>query len=222
MAEPIVFERVIDATPDEAFALFSEPERLRRWMALSASIDLRVDGEVRLAVVPGNVNRGTITDLDPGHRFEWTWGWEGGDAGPGSSTVAVDFEAHDGGTLVRMTHRGLSADDAVGHTEGWTHYLGRLADAAARELIALDLAVRVHQRAVLVREGVAAGDGQARRAVVRAFVLGVGDGVVADVALTFVVRWRGLIPGVRLVVGDGGGFVRAVAPATGEKHRRQP
>lgn len=29
MADPIVFERVIDASVDEAFALFTEPERLR-------------------------------------------------------------------------------------------------------------------------------------------------------------------------------------------------
>ena len=45
VADPIVFERVIDATVDEAFALFTEPERLRRWQAVSAY--------------------GTFTEIDP-------------------------------------------------------------------------------------------------------------------------------------------------------------
>ena len=131
MAEPIVMERVIPATPDEAFALFSEPERLRRWFAVTASIDATVGGDVRIAPVAGSINRGSITELDPGRRFVWTWGWEGSEAGPGSSTVAVDFEPHDDGTLVRLTHSGLPDDEVAGHTDGWAHYLGRLATAAA-------------------------------------------------------------------------------------------
>ena len=45
MADPIVFERLIDVTVDEAFALFTEPERLRRWQAVSAY--------------------GTFTEIDP-------------------------------------------------------------------------------------------------------------------------------------------------------------
>ena len=59
MADPIVFERVIDATVDEAFALFTEPERLRRWQAVSASVDLKVGGDYRLTVVPGSIACGT-------------------------------------------------------------------------------------------------------------------------------------------------------------------
>lgn len=131
MAEPIVMERVISATPEEAFALFSEPERLRRWFALTASVDATVGGDVRIAPVAGSINRGSITELDPGRRFVWTWGWEGQDPGPGSSMVAVDFEPHDDGTLVRLTHSGLPGDQVPGHTDGWVHYLGRLETAAA-------------------------------------------------------------------------------------------
>lgn len=130
--ETIVFERVIDATADEAFQLFTEPERLRRWMGVSASIDLRVGGQTRLTVVPGNVNTGEVTEIEPGRRFTWTWGWEGSDdPAPGSTTVAVDFESVDGGTLVRLTHSGLGPGAAAGHGEGWNHFMDRLQLAAA-------------------------------------------------------------------------------------------
>ena len=130
---PVTFERVIDATPDEAFALFTEPERLRRWQAVSASIDLRVGGDYRLTVTPGHIACGTFTEIEPGKRVVYTWGWEGSDdLGPGASTVVVDLEPSGDKTLVRLTHLGLTAEQAVGHSEGWTHFLDRLGDAASR------------------------------------------------------------------------------------------
>lgn len=136
---PIAFERIIDATPDEAFALFTEPERLRRWQAVSAAVDLRVDGEYRLTVTPGHIASGTFTEIDPGKRVVFTWGWVGSDdLQPGSSTIVVDLEAAGDKTLVRLTHDGLSPEQATGHAEGWTHYLERLGDAATSGEAGLD------------------------------------------------------------------------------------
>jgi uncharacterized protein (TIGR03086 family) len=130
-AAPISFERVIDATPDEAFALFTEPERLRRWQALSASVDLRLDGEYRLTVTPDNIAAGAYTEIVPGRRLAYTWGWIGSDdLPPGSSTIVVDLEPAGDRTLVRITHDGLTPDQATGHSEGWSHYVDRLGDAA--------------------------------------------------------------------------------------------
>ena len=39
---------VLPVTPDEAFALITEPERLRRWQTVSAVVDLRAGGRVPL------------------------------------------------------------------------------------------------------------------------------------------------------------------------------
>ncbi|MEM7095437.1 MAG: TIGR03086 family metal-binding protein [Actinomycetota bacterium] len=129
---PLTLERVIDATPDEAFALFTEPDRLRRWMALSVGLDLSIGGDVRMTVVPGSINRGTVMELEPGRRFVYSWGWDGNDdPAPGESVVAVDFEPVDGGTRVRLTHTGLSDAAAPGHGEGWNHYMDRLVLASA-------------------------------------------------------------------------------------------
>jgi uncharacterized protein (TIGR03086 family) len=127
----ITFERIIDATPDEAFALLTEPERLRRWQAVSASVDLRVGGDFRLTVTPGNIASGTFTVIEPGRRVVYTWGWaEPGEPAPGSSTIVVDIEPAGAKTLVRLTHQGLTPEQATNHAEGWTHFLDRL-DAAA-------------------------------------------------------------------------------------------
>lgn len=133
MANPIVTERIIDATPQEAFELFTQPKRLRRWQAVSAGVDLRVGGDYRLTVTPGNVASGTFTEIEPGKRLVYTWGWEANHGvPPGASTVEVDFEAVGDKTRVRLTHRGLDTDSAASHNEGWEHYADRLADAAAQ------------------------------------------------------------------------------------------
>ena len=138
-SDPITFERVIDATPEEAFALFTEPERLRRWQAVSAAVDLRVGGDYRLTVTPGHIAGGTFTEVDPGRRVVYTWGWVGSDdLPPGASTVVVEFEPTGDKTLVRMTHQGLTVDQATGHTEGWTHFMERLGDAASTGDAGLD------------------------------------------------------------------------------------
>ena len=131
MADPIVFERVIDATVDEAFALFTEPERLRRWQAVSASVDLQVGGDYRLTVVPGSIAYGTFTEIEPGKRLVYTWGWKGDDMPPPeASSIAVEFEPVGDQTKVTMTHSGLDEEGAENHSVGWTHFFDRLAVAA--------------------------------------------------------------------------------------------
>lgn len=131
MADPIVFERVIDATIDEAFALFTEPERLRRWQAVSASVDLRVGGDYRLTVVPGSIAYGTFTEIEPGKRLVYTWGWKGGDTPPPTaSSISVEFEPVGSQTKVIMTHSGLDEEAATSHSVGWTHFFDRLVVAA--------------------------------------------------------------------------------------------
>lgn len=132
MADPVVIERIIDAPPDEAFDLLTQPERLRRWQALSASIDLRVGGDYRYTIVPGSIAEGTVLEIDPGRRLRLSWGWHGSDdVPPGDSDLVIELEPVDGGTLVRFRHAGLDDEQAAGHREGWEHYGDRLAAAAA-------------------------------------------------------------------------------------------
>jgi uncharacterized protein (TIGR03086 family) len=117
----------IPVDPDAAFALITEPERLRRWKAVAARVDLRVGGDYRWTVTPGHTAMGSFTVIEPGKRIVYTWGWEG-DAGlpPGASTVTVTLEPVEGGTTVHLVHEGLTQEQEGGHAEGWNHFLERL------------------------------------------------------------------------------------------------
>ena len=131
MSDPIVIERHIDASPNEAFALVTEPERLRRWEAISAAVDLRVGGDFRFTMSPGHIAKGQFTEIDPGKRVVFTWGWVGSEGlPPGASTVQIDLEPKGDGTLIRLTHSGLGAELVPSHSEGWITNLDRLVDFA--------------------------------------------------------------------------------------------
>lgn len=75
---------------DEAFALITEPERLRRWQTVAARVDLRIGGEYRWTVTPGHHTAGTFQEIEPGKRIVFTWGM-GIRNGPGAGC----FHRHD-------------------------------------------------------------------------------------------------------------------------------
>ncbi len=123
---------VLPVSPEDAFALLTEPDRLRRWQTVSARVDLRAGGEYRWTVTPGHVAAGTFREVEPGKRVVFGWGWEGNpDLLPDASTVTVTVEPTDGGTRVTLEHAGLTEEQAASHAEGWSHYFERLEEVAA-------------------------------------------------------------------------------------------
>ncbi len=117
----------LPVSPDEAFALITDPERLRRWQTVSAYVDLRAGGDFRWTITPGHVAAGTYKEVEPGRRIVFGWGWEGSDdLPPDASTVTVVIEPSSEGSTVTLTHDGLSPDQATNHANGWDHYFERL------------------------------------------------------------------------------------------------
>jgi uncharacterized protein (TIGR03086 family) len=122
----------LPVSPDEAFALVTQPERLRRWQTVSAYVDLRAGGEYRWTVTPGHHAHGTFREVEPGKRVVFGWGWDGNpDLPKDASTVTITIDPVEGGSQVTLTHEGLTAEQAAMHAEGWHHYLARLETAAA-------------------------------------------------------------------------------------------
>lgn len=119
---------VLPISPDEAYALITEPERLRRWQTVSATVDLRAGGNYRWTITPGHTAAGTYREVEPGKRIVFGWGWEGNDTlPPDASTVTITVEpASEGGSQVTLTHEGLDTEQAQAHAKGWDHYLERL------------------------------------------------------------------------------------------------
>ncbi len=124
----------LPVSPDEAFALVTEPDRLRRWSSVCATVELRAGGAWSWHVTPSHTAGGTIREVDPGRRVVLGWGWQGDAAlPPDSSTVTVTVEPSATGSRVTLTHEGLPNQQQVdGHAEGWDHYLERLERLAVK------------------------------------------------------------------------------------------
>ena len=135
MTEALVVRRetYIAAPPATVFAFLTDPEKILRWMGSEAITEVQPGGLYLVKGVRDNVARGAFREVVPVHRLAYSFGWEGSEAvPPGSSLVEIDLIDRDGGTLLRMTHSGLpDAVQCTRHAQGWAHYLGRLAAAAA-------------------------------------------------------------------------------------------
>ena len=124
---PYTISADLPVSPDEAFALVTEPERLRRWKTVSATVDLRAGGAYRFTVTPGHVVSGTYRVVEPGRRVVFGWGWVGDDSlPPDASTVTVTIEPTDTGSRVTIEHAGLDAQQSAAHAAGWEHFVERL------------------------------------------------------------------------------------------------
>jgi uncharacterized protein YndB with AHSA1/START domain len=135
MTEPLVVRREtqIAAPPATVFAFLTDPEKILSWMGAEAQTEMHPGGLYLVKGISGRSARGEFREVVPVHRLAYSFGWDGDDeVPPGSSLIEIDLIDRDGGTLLRMTHSGLpNPAKCAGHDEGWAHYLGRLAMAAA-------------------------------------------------------------------------------------------
>jgi uncharacterized protein YndB with AHSA1/START domain len=135
MDEALVIRREthVPAPPAAVFALLTDPEKILRWMGTEAQLDPKPGGLYLVNVTGARFARGAFREVVPVHRLAYSFGWEGSEVvPPGSSLIEIDLIEEQTGTLLRLTHTGLpNAEQCAGHTEGWIHYLGRLAEAAA-------------------------------------------------------------------------------------------
>ena len=127
--DAVVREIHIEASPETVFPFFTDPSLMTRWMGRSATLDPRPGGALVVEVLEHAVARGEYVEVTPPRRVVFTWGWEGQEhpPPPGESTVEIDLAPDGSGTLVRLTHKGLTAESATSHDHGWAHYLDRLA-----------------------------------------------------------------------------------------------
>lgn len=136
----LIREVDIEADPETVFEFFVDPAKLTQWLAAEATLDPRPGGTCQqVHIGPGPDHRryymeGEFLEVDAPKRVVFTWGFRNPDRGvpPGASTVEVTLSPIDTGTRVRLVHRGLPADTAADHCDGWTAMLPRLA-AAVRD-----------------------------------------------------------------------------------------
>ena len=103
----------VNAPADLLYELLTDAEHLVRWMAATAEVDAQVGGTIRWTHANGDTCAGQFVELVPARRIVFTYGWERPDVEipPGSTTVEITLEPRDGGTQLRLVHRGLAGPD---------------------------------------------------------------------------------------------------------------
>src|SRR5262245_20865659 len=135
MTAPLMVQREVEVAtpPAPVFPFLTGPEKILRWMGTESTLEPHPGGLFLLNVGGKHMARGEFTEVIPVHRLAYSFGWEGHEkVPPGSSLIEIDLIDQKNGTLVRLTHSGLpDEEECASHGEGWAHYLGRLAVAAA-------------------------------------------------------------------------------------------
>jgi uncharacterized protein YndB with AHSA1/START domain/DNA-binding transcriptional ArsR family regulator len=127
----------VAAAPETVFGFFVDPEKLVRWMGITAELVPRPGGRLRIHVNGPFVAGGRYLEVVPYTRVVFTWGWEGAESPvpvplpAGSSTVEVTLTADGDSTIVRLRHYGLPAGAEAEYAGGWDHYLPRLVIAGS-------------------------------------------------------------------------------------------
>ncbi len=141
-------EVTVEASPEEAFALFTEDIGLwwRRdtpyWNDRERGLSVRIEPgeggrfiEVYELETGGGMEVGRVTAWEPGRRLALTWtqvGWPQG----ASTQLEITFEPVADGTRVRLQHTGFervpgAIDFIAGYDSGWKEVLGWYAEHAS-------------------------------------------------------------------------------------------
>ena len=132
----LVVRRTIAATPEQLFAAWTQPERLKQWWGpegvtcIDAAVDLRVGGRYRIGdkLPDGNVLwiTGEYRIIEPPTKLVYTWGIES--ETNASEMVTVRFEPSENGTEVIVIHERIrDVSTQKQHDQGWQGCLNGLA-----------------------------------------------------------------------------------------------
>jgi uncharacterized protein YndB with AHSA1/START domain len=132
MAE-LTREVVMGASPTTIFPFLTDPAQHLLWMGTEAELDPRVGGDYRVLVQGKHPAVGEFVEVVPDRKVVFTFGWDEPDhpIPAGSTEVEITLVPDGDKTKVRLVHRGLPDDAVADHTQGWDHYLDRLAVASA-------------------------------------------------------------------------------------------
>jgi uncharacterized protein YndB with AHSA1/START domain len=122
---------VLPAPRPRVFALFSEPDELRKWWGPagfttpSIEIDLRVGGRYRFAMQPPEGElfylTGEFSEVDPPARLAYTFWWEDPTPDDRETLVELSFTDLGGSTEVHFTQGPFATEERRAlHDGGWS------------------------------------------------------------------------------------------------------
>ncbi len=138
MGFPDRIERTVEVAhpPDKVWAALTTAEGLAAWFGDEATIDLRPGGSARMRWTGGATADMRVERVEEPTVFGFTWRLhELPEDDPRRTYVEFTLEPAGAGTRLTVVETGFAQlpDDLYrktydGHTEGWAHELGELAD----------------------------------------------------------------------------------------------
>ena len=131
-------ERFFDAPPETVFQAWTQRASMEVWyrdgvdfVVTVVELDVRVGGRYRIEFGPRGeppfVETGTYLEVEPSRRLVMTETLENVDLPWADTRVTVEFDAHDSGTRVVLTHEGFPSErHRAAASEGWPGFLDRL------------------------------------------------------------------------------------------------
>jgi uncharacterized protein YndB with AHSA1/START domain len=142
--DELLITRVFDAPVSLVFALWSDPEHMKRWMGPDefgcpeAHIDFRVGGAYRAMIRSKKHGdswfSGVYREIEPDKRLVFTFAWN--DAGPSANIetlVTITFVERDGKTIQifhQTPFRNVERRDS--HVIGWSEAFDKQGNYAAK------------------------------------------------------------------------------------------
>jgi uncharacterized protein YndB with AHSA1/START domain len=133
--------------PEEVFAAFGDPFRLRRWYGAppgghrtGATGDVASGEPFQVSLIDASgapfTQRGQILSVTPGEGLELEMAWEGGGLGADATRAAIALRPVNGGTRVEVRQGPFSTAEALeAHRAWWGACLGRLVRVAAGDAV---------------------------------------------------------------------------------------
>ncbi|MGH2759411.1 MAG: SRPBCC family protein [Actinomycetota bacterium] len=136
MSHDLRLERLFDASAEEVFDAFTDPDAQKEWYednprwVVHAECDLRAGGVWDVSFgEPGTVYRETniFSEVDRPHRLAYVSTFTKPDASSFDTTLVVTFEERGGKTLMTIVQRGFpDAQERDEHQAGWPGFIDRL------------------------------------------------------------------------------------------------
>jgi uncharacterized protein YndB with AHSA1/START domain len=143
MSFDLKLERLLDATPEEAFDAFTQAGAMLEWYQDNPgwevevlACDCRAGGKTIVSFGPGAeryVEEMTYSVVERASRVAYTEVFRMPDGSSFTTELDVTFEAHDGKTLLTIVQTGFpDADVRDAHQGGWPNFLDRLEQVVAK------------------------------------------------------------------------------------------
>jgi uncharacterized protein YndB with AHSA1/START domain len=147
MSYDLRLERLLDATPDEVFEAFVDPDAMLEWYQDNPgwnvevrACDCRVGGTTIVAFGPGDdryIEEMTYSAVDRPGRLAYTEVFRMPGGSSFTTEITMTFEAQDAKTMLTIVQTGFpDSAQRDAHQGGWPGFIDRLERVVAKRRVA--------------------------------------------------------------------------------------